>query len=111
MWLFDYITKNASHASSANFADITGSENGMVFINSTHEQRDVPVVAPYGIAYNPPKNSQSVIVESSNTPVCVGVVSKSSELEEGEIMLYSKGGATLKLKNDGTVEINGRVFG
>ncbi len=111
MWLFDYITKNATKKSTASFADITGGENGLVFVNSSHEQRDVPVVVPYGIAYNPPRHAESVIVESANTPVCIGVVLQANELEEGEIMLFSKGGATLKLKNDGTVEINGKVFG
>ena len=32
------------------------------------------------------------------------------ELEEGEMRLYSEGGAEIKLLNNGTVEINGQIF-
>ena len=41
---------------------------------------------------------------------CLGVVAQDKNLEEGELMLYSKGGASIVLKNDGSVVINGKVF-
>ena len=40
--------------------------------------------------------------------VCLGVIGSADGLEEGEIMLRSKGGASLVLKNDGRVLVNGR---
>ena len=43
--------------------------------------------------------------------MCLGIVNKKEfSLEPGEIMLYSAGGATLELKNDGFVYINGVKF-
>ncbi len=51
--------------------------------------------------------------ESIRTSVCVslGVLGQEQSLSEGELMLYSKGGASIVLKNDGRVLINGREYG
>ena len=38
-----------------------------------------------------------------------GVLAKYVELDEGEVMLSSKGGASIVLKNDGRVLINGKA--
>ena len=40
--------------------------------------------------------------------VGLGVIANSSQLQEGELMLYSKGGASIVLKNDGRVLVNGQ---
>ena len=39
----------------------------------------------------------------------LGVLAKNVELDEGEVMLSSKGGASIVLKNDGRVLINGKA--
>ena len=36
------------------------------------------------------------------------MIANNPELEEGELMLYSKGGASIVLKNDGRVLVNGK---
>ena len=41
----------------------------------------------------------------------LGVLHSGSGLEPGEVMLYSKGGASIVLKNNGSVLINGREVG
>ncbi len=41
----------------------------------------------------------------------LGVLHGSGGLEPGEVMLYSKGGASIVLKNNGSVLINGREVG
>ena len=43
--------------------------------------------------------------------VSLGVLGQEQTLSEGELMLYSKGGASIVLKNDGRVLINGREYG
>ena len=44
--------------------------------------------------------------------MCVGTAMQASGLlEAGELRLFSRGGAEIILRNDGTVSINGRVFG
>ena len=43
--------------------------------------------------------------------LCMGVVAPQEKLESGELMLYSAGGASITLKNDGNVYINGKKYG
>jgi hypothetical protein len=45
----------------------------------------------------------------ANGEVSLGVLAKNVELDEGEVMLSSKGGASIVLKNDGRVLINGKA--
>ena len=40
----------------------------------------------------------------------LGVIADRTELEEGEVMMYSKGGASVILKNNGKVLINGEEY-
>lgn len=110
MWLMDYVTKNSFSDTQPSIGDVTSSTNGTVDISSSHAHRDMPIVAPFGIVYNPPVNEKSVVLPVGNTPTCVGVLSKNKNLAPGELMLYSSGGATIVLKNNGDVVINGKVF-
>ena len=48
-------------------------------------------------------------MDSAGGAVCLGVIAAPPEpLEPGEVMLYSAGGASIVLKNNGKVLINGR---
>ena len=68
-------------------------------------------MAPFGIAYVPSAGCKTAVVPLMGSQVCLGTFSEhKSNLEPGEIMLYSAGGATLELKNDGNVYINGVKF-
>ncbi len=111
MWLVDYMTKNKGNNKVGSCGSVTSSSNGNVAVSASLEHRNVPIVAPYGVMYNPPENSKSVILDVAGTYMCLGVVSRYFELEPGELKLESKGGATIVLKNDGTVHINGKVYG
>jgi len=110
MWLTDYVTRNSFSKKQASFGDITAAGSGVVAINTALEHRDIPIVAPYGIAYNPPLSEKSVLLPIDSRQACVGVVCQDKGLEPGELMLFSKGGASIVLKNNGQVVINGRVF-
>ncbi len=111
MWLTDYVTKNSLSKADPSMGNITLSDVGTVAVDAAFEHRDVPIVAPFGIAYNPPQNEKSVVLPIENTSACIGVVSKNKDLKPGEIMLFSSGGASIVLKNNGDVVINGKVFG
>ncbi len=111
MWLLDYVTKNSFSKSDPSLGDVTSSSLGNVAVNASLEHRDLPVVAPFGIVYNPPLGEKSVVLPVVGGQVCVGVVSPDMGLEPGELMLYSKGGASIVLKNSGEVIINGKVYG
>ena len=110
MWLLDYVTRNSFSKTEPSIGDVTAFSMGNVAVNSSLEHRDVPVIAPYGIAYNPPVGETSVVLPLVSEQAFLGVVAQDKGLEEGELMLYSKGGATILLKNDGSVVINGKVF-
>ena len=110
MWLLNYVTRNSFSKTEPTVGDVTAYSMGNVAVNSSLEHRDMPVIAPYGIAYNPPLGEASVVLPLVSEQACVGVVAQDKNLEEGELMLYSKGGASIVLKNDGSVVINGKVF-
>lgn len=110
MWLLDYVTRNSFSKTEPSAGDVTACSMGNVAVNSSLEHRDMPIIAPFGIAYNPPLGQTSVVLPLVKEQACIGVVAENKDLEEGELMLYSKGGATILLKNDGSVVINGKVF-
>ena len=61
---------------------------------------------PYGFARVVPVGESAVVLPLANGEVSLGVLAKNVELDEGEVMLSSKGGASIVLKNDGRGIIN-----
>lgn len=111
MWLLDYVTKNSFSKSDPSIGEVTNNTLGTVAVDAELEHRDMPIVAPFGIAYNPPLSEKSVVLPLKSKGVCMGVISQDKNLLPGELMLYSQGGASILLKNNGDVVINGKVFG
>lgn len=65
-------------------------------------------VFPYGFKSAAKAGQQAVMLDG----YCAGMLSApDSGLQEGEVMLYSSGGAQLVLKNDGTIVMNGQIIG
>ncbi len=111
MWLTTLITKQ-KNGKSASTGSITASESGKVEVDTSRLHRNVPVVAPYGVYYVPAIGSEGVLLPTESGQALVGVLSTLGEdLKPGELMLRSAGGATLVLKNNGAVVINGTEFG
>ena len=80
------------------------------------EERDLPTAAPGGYAWRP-RGGERVLVLKCGTrgeERCVALsldaAAKQTGLADGEICLYSAGGASVCLRNDGRVEITGRLF-
>lgn len=111
MWLTSFLNKEKGFKT-ATKGSITGARKQKVQVDASTQHRDVAVVAPYGIAYVPPVGEGAVVVPFEGGEACVGVLSTVSlELKRGELMLYSAGGASILLKNDGSVLINGEKVG
>lgn len=111
MWLINYVTKNSIPNPQSEKGNIKSFSNGRVQVNASSDFKHLPVVAPYGIAYVPPIGCQTAVMPAYGGEMCMGTISNfENELEPGEVMLYSSGGATLALKNDGNVYINGVKF-
>ncbi len=78
----------------------------------TGEYREVPLIAPFGIRWNPPGGCNVQLIKNWNSAeaaVALGTIVDEA-VEPGEIQLFSKGGASLHLKNDGTILINNRLL-
>lgn len=112
MWLTSFMAKTIKNDRSASAGSITGTKDGRVEVDCASRHINLPVIAPYGIVYVPPVGAQAVLVSTQSGDACVGVVNQGVEdLRQGELMLRSAGGASIVLKNDGTVLINGKEFG
>lgn len=111
MWLADFLTKNSMTAPEAVSGNVVGSDKSKTAVVSSAEHKGLKNVAPYGVISSPPVGENAVVLPLSGSEVCMGVVSTDAGLEAGELMLRSKGGASILLKNDGSVYINGKLFG
>lgn len=111
MWLLDYMTKNSFSKTPSCVGDISHSEGELVNVNASLEHRQLPMLAPYGVVSVPPLGEKSAVLMLESSKACVGVVAPAHDLKPGELMLYSKGGASIVLKNNGQVLINSKVYG
>lgn len=109
MWINEYMTGRSFGSEGASAGEIRSSGNGSVSVSSTRDYGSLPMIAPAGIAYVPVTGTSTVVMEGAGGAVCLGVIAPPQEaLQPGELMLYSAGGASIVLKNDGKVLINGR---
>lgn len=108
MWLTGYIAKeNQNQPSKGN---VTAGSNGTVDFSGSSQYSNVEMAVPFGISYNPPDNEKGIILPCNGTRMMIGVSAGIDEsLEPGELRLFSRGGASVTLKNDGKVYINGKA--
>ena len=88
----------------------TGAAVAAGSVVSSGEHKNLPICAPYGVLSIPPARERAVVLPLDDGEVSIGVLAAAENLSEGEVMLRSSGGASIVLKNDGTVLINGRVI-
>ncbi|WP_405340809.1 hypothetical protein [Ruminococcus sp.] len=109
MWINEYMTGRSFNAEGASSGEIRSTGNGSVSVSATRDYGALPLIAPAGIAYVPVTGAPAVVMEGAGGAVCLGVIAApQEELQPGELMLYSAGGASIVLKNSGKVLINGR---
>lgn len=109
MWINEYLTGQNNRTDVATAGEILTADNGRVAVGSTKNYSALPVIAPAGIAYVPLAGAVTMVMEGAGSAVCLGVIAAPpAPLEAGELMLYSAGGASIVLKNNGKVLINGR---
>ena len=109
MWISRYVTGHSFPSDSPSVGEVR-SAGTKVTVSAATDHLGVECAAPYGIAYVPPIGARSLILPTDSGDVYLGVIGAPAEpLEQGELMLYSAGGASIVLKNDGRVLINGRA--
>lgn len=109
MWILNYVTSKNTNPQ-AERGSVTQSSDGRVHVNASSDFAGIPIVSPYGISYNPPSGEKAVVINAGGADVSIGTVCESNDLKPGELMLKSSGGASIVLKNDGGVYINGVRF-
>lgn len=108
MWLTNYIAKSKKKNPSQ--GTVSASTYNDANLKGSSQYDNTKIVVPYGVVYNPPVGVTGVVLPLENVNTMIGVYSKSNiDLKPGEVMLYSAGGAKLVLRNNGNVEINGKV--
>lgn len=108
MWLMNYITNHSMTSPSAAKGEMNTGGAGGTAVASSSEHKSLELCFPYGIVSVPPSGERAVVLPLDDGEVGLGVLTRAVGLEDGEVMLYSKGGASLVLKNDGRVLINGQ---
>ena len=104
MWLMNYITKNSITAPKAEKGGVKSSGN-TVSVDSSEEHRGIKCCVPYGFASVVPVGESAVVLPLANGEVSLGVLAKNVELDEGEVMLSSKGGARDTMIKNGDIVI------
>lgn len=108
MWLSKVFKNSRGYAAETGTVAIGGSAT--LKTSATVQSANVQSYAPYGYCAFAPAGEEILIINGSEGGVGAGVKMGSDALEEGEISIKSRGGAYIKLKKDGSVEINGFVF-
>lgn len=110
MWLSKEILSNTKEKKDTIIGEVTSIDGSKVYVQADQEYRSIPMLVPFGIAYNPPAGEKAAVISAGDSFACLGTISHDKNLNPGEIMLYSSGGASIVLKNDGRVLINGTAI-
>lgn len=104
MWLTRRLSKEES--TKVRKGAVSGA-GGDFSVQGESEYRFPQMLFPYGFSSAAPEGKQAVMLDG----YCAGVAAAPDmELREGEVRLYSQGGAEILLKHTGEVVINGQVF-
>ena len=107
MWISKQISNACKLLKNAKIGKVTSTQGNTVTVQAEQEHREIKNAAPFGIISVPPVGAKAVVTPTEQGFIYTGVIGQIAELEPGELMLYSSGGANIVLKNDGQVLING----
>ncbi len=109
MKLSKLLNKN-NNSKQITFGKVISSNYNTIDVSADTQYKNTSVVVPYGIAYKMPIDKKIYVLPTTNENIALGTINLNDNLQEGELMLYSEGGAKIILKNDGSVHINDYVF-
>lgn len=117
MWLSKKLTAYRNAEQEGTMADmgVTTIGGASASVMTRGEQRDLEVFAPGGVVWQP-RSGDTVLVIKGGVGCqerCVVAADTAGaapeDMEPGELFLYSAGGASLHLKNDGSIAVTGNV--
>ncbi len=109
MWISKNIIERSGVGTAASGV-VGNSANLRVSATSGYGIEKCAMITPPGIYSIPTGRQPLVVLQTQNGPVCIGMRMGTyyGNIEPGEIVLQSHGGAQIRLSNDGKVYINGR---
>lgn len=107
MWLSKQISNACKSVKGVTLGKVTSSTKDTVTVQATQEHREIKNVSPFGLVSIPPVGTKAVVTPTDEGFIYTGTITQAADLEPGELMLYSSGGANIILKNNGQVLING----
>lgn len=114
MWIAKKDTGRSAQQKESGWVRAESAKHGEQYVVGSCEYRRLQRCAPYGIYTKPPKGTPVLVLGSQGGEVCLGAVSDSSAeeelLQEGEILIRSAGGASIRLCKDGRLLLNGREW-
>ena len=108
MWLLDNITGKSQTVEIAEKGKVNTSSSSAVGVVSSNQYTALKQTAPYGVVSVPPNGENAVVIPLKDIHLCLGTICENRQLQPGELLLFSKGGAEILLSNDGKVYINGK---
>ena len=110
MWLAKKLAAPAAEPVAAELGSVT-IEGKQTAVVTEGEQRDISSIFPGGYFYRMQTGETVAVLRCGGTEMIQGVVSETvpEELEPGEVKLCAAGGASILLKNDGRILLNGNV--
>ncbi len=112
MWLSKKLAEGSTQTTNNNteIGNLSIATDDLVAAISSCEKRGIVFYAPLGIEFFPSEGQKVLLLSCGNQTACVGVeMKKSDNLQSGEIRLFSQGGASILLKNDGSIVLNNTV--
>lgn len=109
MWISKNMALQTQRSYTSELGEVSESGNGCFSGYGQNGRGRYYMASPGGMVYYPQKGERAVIVSTDSGDICTGIIhEKDDGLEAGELKLYSSGGASIVLKNDGSVLINGK---
>ncbi len=108
-----WISRKLSHKTENQKAEkgrITISSPTALEAGASLNSRSLIQYAPYGYSCAAPTGEEVMLIPCSEGQAALGTIMKGEGLEAGEIMIKSRGGASIKLANDGCIYLNGQPF-
>lgn len=106
MWITEQLGQKEGQAV-ATTADVTMTDKNKVSTSGSENLKGVPVFSPFGVQSIPPAGTTVLLVNADKGAVCCGSINNKGNLEAGEVKIYSSGGASIVLKNNGDILLNG----
>lgn len=111
MWVSREIMASNKKNNCLSFGKVIQTSRHGVCVEEDAEYRELPIVSPYGFVSIPVLGSSAVVAPMANGFLYMGTkLNNEDALNAGEVGIYSHGGASIVLKNDGRVLINGEEY-